>query len=217
MDKDREIIHKILDGDAEEKEQQLLSQSMEADDTLREEFTGFMSAVRLLEESERHEAPFSFTAEVMKKLPEKSPSLLSRLRDFLFGSRVLRWNMASALAMAAIVLVMVVSVSRMQRVATETIVSSSSGREETPVSVRLTFHAPQAQRVAVAGDFNQWKTDVHEMNKSDGIWSIDLKLKPGVYSYSFVIDGKSWVPDPGAESYEDDGYGSRNSILRINI
>jgi len=58
MDKDREIIHKILDGDAEEKEQQLLSQSMEADDTLREEFTGFMSAVRLLEESERHEAPF---------------------------------------------------------------------------------------------------------------------------------------------------------------
>jgi len=45
----------------------------------------------------------------MKKLPEKSPSLLSRLRDFLFGNRVLRWNMASALAMAAIVLVMVVS------------------------------------------------------------------------------------------------------------
>jgi len=84
----------------------------------------------------------------------------------------------------------------MQRVATETIVSSSSGREETPVSVRLNLSCSPGAACGGAGDFNQWKTDVHEMNKSDGIWSIDLKLKPGVYSYSFVIDGKSWSPIP---------------------
>jgi anti-sigma-K factor RskA len=217
MDREREILHKILDGDAEEEEQKVLSRGMEADTRLREEFTGLMNAVRLLKESERHEAPFSFTAEVMKKLPRRSPSVLSRFREFLFGSRVLRWNMASVLATAVIVLVMVVAVSRTQREQTGTIVNSSSGQDEKAVSVRLTFHAPQAQRVAVAGDFNKWKTDAHEMKKSDGIWSIDLQLKPGIYSYSFVVDGKSWVPDPGAESYEDDGYGSRNSILRINI
>ncbi len=217
MDREREIIHKILDGDAEEEEQKALSRGMEADTGLREEFTGLTNAVRLLKESERREAPFSFTAEVMKKLPRRSPSVLSRFREFLFGSRVLRWNMASALATALVVLVMVVTVSRTHREQTGTIVSSSSGQEETAVSVRLTFQSPQAQRVAVAGDFNKWKTDVHEMKKSDGIWSIDLQLKPGIYSYSFVVDGKSWVPDPGAESYEDDGYGSRNSILRINI
>ena len=214
MDREREIIHKILDGDAEEEEQKILSQGMEADTRLKEDFTGLMNAVRLLKESERREAPFSFTAEVMKKLPRRSPSVLSRFREFLFGSRVLRWNMASVLATAVIVLVMVVTVSRTHREQTGTIVSSSSGQEETAVSVRLTFHSPQAQRVAVAGDFNKWKTDVHEMKKSDGTWSIDLQLKPGIYSYSFVVDGKSWVPDPGAESYEDDGYGSRNSILR---
>jgi 1,4-alpha-glucan branching enzyme len=69
----------------------------------------------------------------------------------------------------------------------------------------------------VAGDFNNWKTDAQEMKKTDGIWRIVLKLKPGVYSYSFVVDGKAWVPDPGAEFYEDDGYGSRNSVLRITI
>jgi len=217
MDREREIIHKILDGDAEEEEQKILSRGMEADTRLGEEFTGLMNAVRLLKESERREAPFSFTAEVMKKLPGRSPSVLSRFREFLFGSRVLRWNMASVLAMAVIVLVTVVTVSRMHRETTETIMSSSSGQDEATVSVRLTFHSPQAQRVAVAGDFNNWKTDAHEMKKSDGIWSIDLKLKPGIYSYSFVVDGKSWVPDPGAEAYEDDGYGSRNSILRTNI
>ena len=217
MDREREIIHKILDGDAEEEEQKVLSRGMEVDTGLKEEFAGLMNAVQLLKESERREAPFSFTAEVMKKLPRRSPSVLSRFREFLFGSRVLRWNMASVLATAVIVLVMVVAVSRTHREQTGTIASSSSGQEETAVSVRLTFHAPQAQRVAVAGDFNKWKTDAHEMKKRDGIWSIDLQLKPGIYSYSFVIDGKSWVPDPGAESYEDDGYGSRNSILRINI
>jgi len=217
MDREREIIHKILDGDAEEEEQQVLSRGMETDTELKEELAALMNAVRLLKESERLDAPFSFTAEVMKKLPERSPSVLSRFREFLFGSRVLRWNMASVLATAVIVLVMVVTVSRTHREQTGQITSSSSDQEETAVSVRLTFHSPQAQRVAVAGDFNKWKTDVHEMKKSDGIWSIDLQLKPGIYSYSFVVDGKSWVPDPGAESYEDDGYGSRNSILRINI
>ncbi len=217
MDREREIIHKILDGDAEEEEQKVLSRGMEADTRLKEEFTGLMNAVRLLKESERHEAPFSFTAEVMKKLPRRSPSVLSRFREFLFGSRVLRWNMASVLATAVIVLVMVVTVSRMHREQTGTIASSSSGQDETAVSVRLTFHSPQAQRVAVAGDFNKWKTDAHEMKKSNGIWSIDLKLKPGIYSYSFVVDGKSWVPDPGAEVFQDDGFGSRNAVLKVDI
>ncbi len=55
------------------------------------------------------------------------------------------------------------------------------------------------------------------MKGTDGMWSIDLKLKPGVYTYSFVVDGKTWVPDPGAESYVDDGLGSRNAVLRVNI
>lgn len=217
MDKEREIIHKILDGDAEEEEQKVLSRSMEADSRLKEDFTGLMNTVRSLRESERQEPPFAFTAGVMKKLPVRSPSVLSRFREFLFGSRVLRWNIATVMAAAVIVLVTVVAVSRMQRESTAPIMSSSSGQNENAVSVRLTFHSPQAQRVAVAGDFNKWKTEDHEMKKSDGVWSIDLKLRPGTYSYSFVIDGKSWVPDPGAESYEDDGYGSRNSILRINI
>jgi hypothetical protein len=216
MDREQEIIHKIFDGEAEEEEQNILFQGMEADAGLKEEYTGLMNAVRALRESERHEAPFAFTAEVMKKLPEHSPSMLSRIREFLFGSRVLRWNMASMMAAAVIVLVMAVTVSRMHRETTAPIIASS-GQDETAISVHLTFHSPQAQRVAVAGDFNKWKTDVHEMKKTDGTWSIDLKLKPGVYSYSFVVDGKAWVADPGAEFYEDDGYGSRNSVLRINI
>ncbi len=216
MDREREIIQKVLDGDAEEEEHRILSRGMDADARLKEEYTGLANAVRLLRESERREAPLSFTADVMKKLPERSLSMRGRLREFLFGSRVLRWNMASMLAMAVIVLVTVVTVSRMQHETTGPI-TTSRGQAEAAISVQLTFRAPEAQRVAVAGDFNNWKTDAQEMKKTDGNWSIVLKLKPGVYSYSFVVDGKAWIPDPGAEFYEDDGYGSRNSVLRINI
>jgi len=231
--KEREMIHKILDGDATGDEKLSIASSMEANPALREEFTGLTNTARMLEESERLEAPPAFTAEVMKRLTRRSPSMLGRIRGFLLGSRVLRWNMATALATAVIVLVTIVVVSQMHREPAEPTMTATSAPEtaisvpesvpvkpepvigESAVTVRLTFHAPQAHSVAVAGKFNKWRTD-DEMKRIDGKWSIDLKLKPGVYTYSFLVDGKSWVPDPGAESYEDDGFGSQNAVLRVN-
>ncbi len=213
-DTERDIMHKILDGDAADSEKQAIARSMEADPALREEFTGLINAVRMLEESERQVAPPAFTTEVIRRLLLRPRSVLDRVRDFLFGSRVLRWNMATALAAAVIVLVTIVTVSRMHR---ETATTTATAPGESVVTVRLTFYSPQAHSVTVAGEFNKWKTDADEMKKTDGMWSIDLKLKPGVYTYSFIVDGKSWVPDPGAESYEDDGFGSRNAVLRVNI
>ena len=213
MDNNRDILHNILDGDVGDDENKIITRSRETDPGLREEFKGLMNTVRMLEESERREAPAFFTAEVMMKLPKRSPSALSRLREFLFTGRVLRWNMASALATAVIVIVTLVTVPRFQRVPDAT-TSLAHGEAAT---VRLTYYSPQARRVSVAGDFNKWKTDAHEMKGADGIWTIELKLKPGVYSYSFVVDGKSWVSDPGAEAYEDDGFGSHNAVMRVNI
>jgi 1,4-alpha-glucan branching enzyme len=137
----------------------------------------------------------------MKHLPARKPSASHRIREFLFAGRVLRWNMAAALAAAAVLI----------------IATNTAGQAESVVTVRLTFRAPQAQSVAVAGDFNKWRTNADEMKRIDGEWSIELKLKPGEYSYSFIVDGKSWVPDPGAERYRDDGFGSRNAVLRVNI
>ena len=212
MDNNRDILHKILDGDAGDDEKEAIVRSLEADPGLQEDFTGLMHTVRMLEESERREAPAFFTAEVMRNLPKQAPSALARFRAFLFAGRVLRWNMATALALASIVLVALVAAPRFHRVPEMT--AALEPGEAAPV--RLSFYAPQARRVAVAGDFNKWKTDAHEMKGADGIWTIELKLKPGVYSYTFVVDGKSFVPDPGAEAYEDDGLGSRNAVLRVN-
>jgi anti-sigma factor RsiW len=214
MDREREIIHKILDGDASDEEKNIITRSMEIDPSAREEISGLMSAVRMLEESKRCNPPSTFTADVMKNLPRTKPSALGRLREFLFNSRVLRWNMATALATMVMVVAAAAMLTLLHREPSLTTVSRPG---EFAVTVRLTFRAPQAHSVAVAGDFNKWKTDADEMQRTDGLWSIDLKLKPGMYTYSFVIDGKSWVPDPGAETFQDDGFGSRNAVLRVNI
>jgi hypothetical protein len=213
MKNEREIIQTILDGDAEDDEREFISRRMESDPALREEFTSLTDTVRQLEECERFKPPAAFTVDVMRNLPRSSPSLLDRFKDFLLGSRVLRWNVASATALAIIAIIALVVVSRGHR---ETAINVAEPAAPT-VIVRLTFHSPQAQQVAVAGDFNRWKTDTDEMKKINGVWSIDLKLKPGVYTYSFIVDGKSWVPDPGAEVFQDDGFGSRNAVLRVNI
>jgi anti-sigma factor RsiW len=214
MDKEREIIHKILDNDATDEEKRIIAQSMENDPSVREEINGLLNTVRMLEESERHVPPSTFTADVMKKLAGTKPSMIERMRGFLFGYRLLRWNMATALAAIVIVVAAAVMLARFTHEPPMTALSTPGENE---VTVRLTFQAPQARSVAVAGDFNKWRTNADEMHRSDGMWSIDLKLKPGVYTYSFVIDGKSWVPDPGAETYQDDGFGSRNAVLRVNI
>ncbi len=88
---------------------------------------------------------------------------------------------------------------------------------ETRVPVRFVLPANGARSVTVAGDFNGWKTDVSELTDEDGdggfVGSVDLA--PGSYTYMFVVDGRDWVADPYAASYQDDGFGNRNAVLRL--
>ncbi len=214
MDKKRELMHKMLDDDATGEERALFARDIDADPPLREEFGGLIHTVRLLETSEVRQPPATFTADVMKRLPGRAPSAAARAREFLFGGRVLRWNMASALAAALLLVAAAFVLVRMQG---GTVRTAATGPAGPTVTVRLVFHAPGAHSVAVAGEFNKWKTDADFMTGSGGVWSIDLKLKPGEYAYSFIVDGKTWVPDPGARTYEDDGFGSRNAVLRASI
>lgn len=84
--------------------------------------------------------------------------------------------------------------------------------------VNLDFSAPQAASVAVVGDFNGWDPQRTRMMRSnhEGRWTVRLKLPPGVHQYSFVIDGSTWVPDPGAKTTFADGFGGINSVLIID-
>ncbi|MCX6281221.1 MAG: hypothetical protein NTU51_04605 [Bacteroidetes bacterium] len=77
------------------------------------------------------------------------------------------------------------------------------------------FYLPErkyARNVYIAGSFNNWSTMQTPMIRCDSGWFITLRLKPGKYSYKYIIDGK-WSPDPYNKLREDDLQGGENSVV----
>jgi len=211
----RALIHKLLDNEASSDEQRDMMARVQADPGLKEEYDCLARALRLVETSERMPVPAFFTAEVMRKLPLKKVSFGRRVWNFLFRGRALKWNMATALATVGLVALVLSQADRVRNSQVETAVVSPS---EQTVLVRMNFHAPEARHVAVSGTFNKWKVDSNVLKKGDdGLWTINIPLKPGAYTYMFVVDGKVWVADPNAQAYDDDGFGQKNSVLRVNL
>ena len=83
--------------------------------------------------------------------------------------------------------------------------------------VKIFFYYPPARQVAVTGDFNDWNVDGVPMQAAGkpGMWTTELRLPPGVYSYNFIVDGEILLPDPDAPNQMPDGYGGTNSILLV--
>jgi anti-sigma factor RsiW len=84
--------------------------------------------------------------------------------------------------------------------------------------VDVTLTAPQAVSVAIVGDFNGWDPQRTRLVRSshEGQWRARLKLPPGVYQYSFVLDGVTWVSDPLAQTVLADGFGGKNSVIIVD-
>ncbi len=75
--------------------------------------------------------------------------------------------------------------------------------------------APEAQRVSLAGDFNNWGKDACLLKKnSKGIWKIKLDLMPGRYEYRFLVDGE-WRNDPDCTNLASNPFGDENCILTL--
>lgn len=79
---------------------------------------------------------------------------------------------------------------------------------------QFTIEAPQAQRVCLVGDFNDWTVCEVPLvrNEAEGTWSIQMELPPGRHEYMFVVD-EGWVTDPSADLQVDDGFGNRNAVI----
>lgn len=84
--------------------------------------------------------------------------------------------------------------------------------------VRLMFDAPEARRVAVAGDFNRWDADATPLAREAGSrrWSVTLALRQGEHRYAFVVDETRWVPDPRAERSVQGENGRIYSLLNVS-
>lgn len=82
--------------------------------------------------------------------------------------------------------------------------------------VQFVFVAPQARRVAVVGDFNDWDIAAAPLTVSGGVWSGQLDVPFGRHDYAFVVDGERWVRDPNAPQAPADEFGAGYSVLVVN-
>ena len=72
------------------------------------------------------------------------------------------------------------------------------------------------KNISVAGTFNDWNDSRNPMTDldQDGIYEAVVLLRPGTYQYKFVVDG-TWITDPEAEAYADEGRGEANALITI--
>ena len=80
---------------------------------------------------------------------------------------------------------------------------------------QFALDAPEAQSVYVTGSFNDWSLDEkYCMSRKDGMWTIEVPLKPGNYRYQFIVDGR-WREDPRNPDQERNSFGDVNSLIEV--
>jgi hypothetical protein len=74
---------------------------------------------------------------------------------------------------------------------------------------------PEAKRVSLSGEFNDWSPEAMPMKRhADGHWETTIALAPGRYQYKFIVDGQ-WIPDPLARENVWNQQGTLNSVVEV--
>jgi hypothetical protein len=167
----------------------------------------------------RPEVPPGFVAHVLERIAPPPAPFWRRWADAVRTPRDLRWNLASALATACLLLLVGAGLfaggARWGGAADRPSGGASATRSG-PVQVRLVVIRPGATTVEAAGDFNGWdpaRTPLQQV--SSDAWVVTIPLQPGRYEYMYVVDGQEWIADPFAVEQNDDGFGSRNAVLEV--
>ena len=163
-----------------------------------------------------------FAARVMRRLPPLPRRL--GLRELVLRPRL---SLAGAAGLAVLVVCAWLPLRELARSGARPVASTQArtqaaaalppaGTVPSQVVVRFVLPAKGARRVALAGDFNGWRTDeiLLQDERGDGVFSTTVALPPGRHGYLFFVDGR-WVQDPGASLSVPDGFGQRNSLLDL--
>ena len=80
--------------------------------------------------------------------------------------------------------------------------------------ITFEFYAPQAQKVQVAGTFNDWNPSKTPLKKERDKWKTTLGLPPGRYEYRYWVDG-DWQNDQRPVECAPNPFGTWNCILEV--
>jgi hypothetical protein len=93
--------------------------------------------------------------------------------------------------------------------------STSKKKDLDSRAVEITFYAPQAREVFLAGEFNHWDIRSLPMTKDEGgIWKQKIELTPGHYEYKIFVDG-TWFEDIKGPETVSNSFGTHNFVLDI--
>ena len=202
-------LHKALDGD------------LDPDDLSQDELAELRETESVIEAVLR--------AVPNDRFPDLAPAVLQRIQDrqtshvvgvgqnaiarrtlteWLWRPRAISFAWRPAYAFAAAVMLAVLVVADYLQPNR----SALQGTQQ--VFTQFLLKAPDAKNVALAGDFTDWQPAFPLTRSEPGVWTVVVPLDPGIHSYSFVVDGERWVPDPMAPAV-DDGFGGRNSRVAV--
>jgi hypothetical protein len=86
---------------------------------------------------------------------------------------------------------------------------------DTVYVVRFVLADANARTVTLVGDFNAWAKRATPLRPTKpGVWSAQVALPAGRHEYAFLVDGKRWVADPGAERLADD-FDTPSSVVTV--
>ncbi len=91
------------------------------------------------------------------------------------------------------------------------------GPELVKGGVLFRYYDPDATKVHLAGNFNNWSQSYDPMvdRNGDGEWTLFYPMSPGRYEYKFVVNGVTWIPDPRNVRSAPDGFEGRNSVIQV--
>jgi hypothetical protein len=95
--------------------------------------------------------------------------------------------------------------------------SSGSGNSFLIIDPNHTFRLKgfkDAGKVFLTGDFNNWDPKAYPMKKEGDDWVFPVHLTVGKHLYKFIVDDK-WMNDPNNPLWEQNEYGTGNSIIWI--
>ena len=158
-------------------------------------------------------APAELRSAVLREIAEEPRSAWARTFSWWVRPHAVEVRPVFAgLALAAVV-AFIALVPRAQGPAEDAAVTDPG-----QVVTRFVLVAPEAASVRLTGDFASWSPEGIELRdvRGTGLWTTDVALPPGVYQYTFIVNGTDWRIDPTAVSQVDDGFGRVNSVVIVS-
>lgn len=207
-----ERIQQALDGDLDP-----IRLSTSEREELRQTESDFDAVVRSIPVSPIPDLAPTVLARIQREAPPQKRVIVlaaygtrkpSSLLQWLWKPRPVSFGWRPAYALAATVLIAVLIAGQAMR--SNRVIANPAPQ----VFTRFVLNIPNANTVALAGDFTGWKPTYTLTQSGPELWTVVVPLEPGVHTYAFVINGQRWIADPNAPAV-DDGFGGSNSRVAV--